>query len=608
MKARTPTRTPTSEEMDKVALLNKRVQDKKTQEIFEDNKISLDEVTDILEISQAGQGAPNNQTHTISILATMKSIAHTIQSKARWKKFCSDNHADENIYTFSSKGDFTQVSHITDRVTLPIVEAPKHIVACTHMTRMNNFLELAQFIERRNPELRIERRLRFYLDEFDEYIDKMREIVEQLVMMKCVEKIVIVTATARTIWCDRPGWTNLFILNPRIDDTNDTYLMFKDCRHIDTAILEAVTVPPVTDIIATTDKESIKVLTLHRRIMERHSDILSAGKIIFAPGCITRSSHEEVAFLWNHFGCSSFVFNGERTMDGFYGKLYLFDRTVIDVPHLRLCELESEQMKAYMKAEKMDLNASAQLNEVISDFIYRYNLLATPIVMTGLLCIERAQTLVHPVWGTFTDAIFHSAASPEKAYQLQRQLGHIRKWSTYRGIPRVFTNEIFRNDVKILESRAFSFGKNFGGVKASLSDYVSSGNDGALTSKEKKIKKTDERKNVISRIVEHDTSFATVNEVNRFLSDKLKTTIRIKKFHTVNGYVLTTRLNAIFKKNKDNLTAEDRLTVTKFERISQGQNISANKGQPYMVYPVYPTMESGPDEVRYIVRYLPPAE
>jgi hypothetical protein len=383
--------------------------------------------------------------------------------------------------------------------------------------------------------------------------------------------------------------------------------MFKDCRHIDTAILDAVTIPLITDIIPTIDKESIKVLTLHRRIVQRHPDILRAGNVIFAPGCIKRSSHEEVALLWNHLGCSSFVFNGERTNDGFYGKLYLFDRTVIDIPHLRLCELESEQMKEYMNSENMtDLTVSAQLNEVISDFVYRHNLLANPIVITGLLCIERAQTLVHPVWGTFTDAIFHSASSPEKAYQLQRELGHIRKWAKYRGAPRVFSNEIFRNDVNILESRAFNFGKNFGGVKASLNDYVSTGNDGALTSVEKKIKKTGDRKNVISRIIQHNLHFTSINDVNRFLSDKLKTAIRIKGFYKIDDYELSTRLNAIVKKNKKNLTAEDRLTIAKFERISVGQNISASKGQPYMVYPVYPTMESKPDEVRYIVRYLPP--
>ena len=600
-------RSPTPEEMNKVLLLNKRVQDKKTQEIFENDKISLDEVTDILEISQAGQGITKSETHTISILATMKSIAHTIQSQARWKKFCSDNNTDDNIYTFSSRGDFTQVSHITDRITLPIKEAPKHIVACTHLTRMNNFLEVARFIERRNSELRTERRLRFYLDEFDEYIDKMRDIVEELIIMKCVEKIVIVTATARKVWCERVGWDSLFVLNPRIDDTDESYLMFKDCRHIDTAILDRVEIPLVTSIVATTDRESIKVLTLHRRIMNMNPDILNMGKIIFAPGCITRSSHEEVALLWNHFGCSSFVFNGERTNNGFYGKLYLFDRTVIDVPHLRLCELESSEMKSYIKAENVsNLNASAQLNEVISDFIYRYNLLATPIVITGLLCIGRAQTLVHPVWGTFTDAIFHSAGSPEKAYQLQRQLGHIRNWTTYRGIPRVFSSEIFRNDVKILESRAFNFGRSFGGVKASLNDYVSTGNDGALTSIEKRIKKTGDRKNVISRIIEYPQHFTSINAVNQFLSDKLKTTVRIKKFHTIDGYELSTRLNAIVKKKKESLTAEDRLTTAKFERIAVGQNISASKGQPYMVYPVYHTMESSPEEVRYIVRYLPP--
>ena len=121
-------RSPTPEEMAKVQLLVKLIQNLKTREIFEDDKkVSGDEVLDILELSQSEQnssesteGPSTQKAYTISILATMKSIAHTIQSQARWKKFCEDNKTDELVYTFSSKGDFTHVSHVTDCVTLPV--------------------------------------------------------------------------------------------------------------------------------------------------------------------------------------------------------------------------------------------------------------------------------------------------------------------------------------------------------------------------------------------------------------------------------------------------------------------------------------------------------
>jgi hypothetical protein len=591
----------------KVMLLLKRVQDRKTQEIFEDEneKISGDEVTDILEISQQQQGfVTSDETITISFLLTMKNIAHTITSKARWKKFCEDNNVQDLIYTFSSRGDFTSVRDITDLISLGANEAPKHIVACTHIARMKNILEISRFLERRNPEWRKERRLRIYLDEFDEYADEMRGIVEELAAMNCVEQIVIVTASARLVWCNRPGWKSLYVLNPRILDAEGTYLMFKDCKHVDTGSLHAVEIHPVIDLVPTTDRGTIELLTLHRRIIDKYPDILKPGRVLFVPGCILRRSHEDVAMFWNSFGCSAFVFNGERTIDGFYGKLYLPDRTVIDIPHLRLDQLESSEMKTHLKGIG-DMSNSAQLNEIIADYIFRHSLFSTPIAITGLLCIERAQTLMHPVWGTFTDAIFNGACSPEKAYQLQRQLGHVRKWDTFRGIPRVFSPETFRRDVLILESRADEFGRKFGGNRATLDDYVASGTDALLTSKEKKLKNSEETKRIISNIVQHPTPFKTISDVNKFLAEKTKRSVNVKPFHRVDGYELSTRLNSILKKKKKELTAEDRLTTAKLDRISIGQNISANKGQPYMVYPVYPTMNSPSDEVMYIVRYIP---
>jgi hypothetical protein len=470
---------------------------------------------------------------------------------------------------------------------------------------MRDFLEIARFLERRNSELRVERRLRFYLDEFDEYIEVMRGIVEELVMLKCVEKIVIVTATAARIWGNRLGWESLFVLNPRIGTDDESYLMFKDCKHVDNASLDAVEIAPIQELMPAADKGSIPLLTLHRRIIAQYPDILTPGRVLFVPGCISRASHEDVAHFWNKFGCSSFVFNGSRTIDGFYGRLYLTDRTVVDVPHLKLCELESDAMKTYIQRESLNPSNPAQLNDIIADLIVRYNLLSTPVAITGLMCIERAQSIVHPVWGTFTDAIFYRAASPEKAYQLQRQLGHIKKWATYRGIPRVFTNATFREDVKILESRADAFGRKFGGMHATLTDYVASGKEGGLTSHEKKDKKSENRKLVLNAIVQHTTPFRDIKDVNAFIKEKTGKR-GVQEFTERKGYKLSGRLLSIYKKKSvDDLTEDDRLTVAKYERIGIGQNISGSKGQPYMVYPVYPTMESPPSAVMYFVRYIP---
>jgi hypothetical protein len=70
--------------------------------------------------------------------------------------------------------------------------------------------------------------------------------------------------------------------------------------------------------------------------------------------------------------------------------------------------------------------------------------------------------------------------------------------------------------------------------------------------------------------------------------------------------MISTRLNAYYHKKKDELDASNRLTKEFYNNIKLGMNISANKdsGQPYMVYPVYETMESNASDFKYYVRYL----
>lgn len=588
----------------KLEMINKRVQDRKTAEIFENNILTYDEIQDLLEISEEQQGSLIQEDKiVVSFLSTMKTIAHTAQSKTRWEEFVKTHNIDNEVYTFSSKGDFSKTHQIKEKLGLPSV--PRHIVMCTHEVRMDNLLEIALHLEELNTQLRIPRKLRIYLDEFDKYADQMREIINQLVMMNCVEVIVLVTATPKKLWSAQPEWRNIFLLNPQIEDPG-TYIMFKDCHHICADRLNKIEPIVLTWLDDVDRSEDKALLDLHGRVMRQFPNILEPNRVIFAPGNVRRVSHELVGKFWNHFGCAVMIINGQRTNEGFYGVLILPDQSIIDIPHMRREDFESETMLNYFEISGELQTSDAQLNEIISEFYCRYNLSATPLVITGRLCVERAQTLVHPIWGTFTDAIYFKAVNPDDAYQQQRQLGHIRDWDNYRGIPRVISPEQFRRDVLILEARADNFAKRHGGEFVTLEDYVGAGG-GVLTSKELKEKKKGERMETRERIIIHQESFTTIAMVNTFLTEKIETRVAIRPFHTVDGYQLSTRLTTYYKKNKEELVAEDRLTREKYDRLkSRGLNISANKGQSYMVYPVYPTMMSAPNDVEYYVSYLPP--
>jgi len=595
---------------EKLQQLIKKVQDRKTQEIFEDNNIELDEIQEIFKISDNAQTKTINETYsTISILATMKSIAHTIQSKARWQQFCKDTNTLEEIYTFSSKGDFKKKDHII--VKIAERTHPKNIVMCTHKIRITDILELARYINEINPELKRPRRLRIYLDEFDKYAPSMRDIVNNLVILDSVEKIVLVTATPRELWGVNNGWENIFVLNPVIYDTTNNYLGIRDCRHFDTDLLTS-NIPYNAFWVQMAEEESwntsdVKLIETHHRIIMEYPDILLPNNVIFAPGNITRVSHELVARFWNHkdFKASVAIINGERTKDGYYGRLYLVGGQVVDIPHIKICHLKSREMIEYFKNKDDDeKNMEAQLNEIIADLYMWHQLNKHPFVITGRLCVERAQTLVHPVWGTFTNAIYFKHSSPEDAYQQQRQLGLVRNWPTYRGIPRVFCSNTFCQDVLILEERASNFARLNHGRLASVSDYIAA-SEGDLTSKEEREAERKRKDYDSSRIVE-GPAFRTIDEVNTFLSIKLKTTISINEFHVMKGYKLSTRLNTYYKKRKADLTEDDRLIYSNYKSISIGLNISSKSGQPYMVYPVYDTISSPPSDVKYYVRYLPP--
>lgn len=103
--------------------------------------------------------------------------------------------------------------------------------------------------------------------------------------------------------------------------------------------------------------------------------------------------------------------------------------------------------------------------------------------------------------------------------------------------------------------------------------------------------------------IAHPTPFKTIKEVKDFLKEKLNKNVNPSAFYEIDGYILSTRLNSYYNKNKEELLSTDRLTIDKYNTISLGLNLSkTGNGQPYMVYPVYTNMTS--EEVLYYVRYL----
>lgn len=103
--------------------------------------------------------------------------------------------------------------------------------------------------------------------------------------------------------------------------------------------------------------------------------------------------------------------------------------------------------------------------------------------------------------------------------------------------------------------------------------------------------------------IAHPTAFKTIIEVKAFLNELFGKVINPTAFHEIDGYIISTRLNSYYNKNKEELLADDRLTIDKYNSIALGLNLSkTGNGQNYMVYPVYNDMIS--KVVSYYVRYI----
>ena len=103
--------------------------------------------------------------------------------------------------------------------------------------------------------------------------------------------------------------------------------------------------------------------------------------------------------------------------------------------------------------------------------------------------------------------------------------------------------------------------------------------------------------------IAHPTPFKTIKEVETFLKETLNKVVKLKSFHMKDGYLLSTRLNSYYNKNKKELLSTDRLTIDKYNTIALGLNLSkTGNGQNYMVYPVYTDINT--KDALYYVRYL----
>lgn len=524
---------------------------------------------------------------SIHLVFTMNTLLNNAQFSCRLDSI-EKAYGKGSVVVFASKynGTYTHVKSLQELLGC-IVDAhtcPRVVVMCSNDIRFEEGFKFANIINSNDSNVK---RIFAYYDELHKYInDKLRSQIESLNDMDIVKGIMALSATPDRI-LERTGfWSRIQIID--LQDFNeadyagfgdmlfnlidDYFVDYKRPRAFDFAALEA------------------DVIGFIEHTLDKHPEILTEGSKVFLPAHIRRAGHKEIRRIVIE-RCPRavvVVLNGE-------------EKTL------------SYSENGHWKTINI-VSVTEEVCSVISKKIAENKLEGRPLVITGFLCIGMGQTLMEKTTGTFTSAIIsHLDLTNDELYQLGGRLtGRTKGWEKFSRTNIYCPTKIMRR-LNAMEQCARNIALEHNGDMITESDYLAplltmgeTGIAAIENIRPKKEKKAPRPKKPSAS--EHPVAFGTLNEVDNFLTNMFKKPTQPRSFVQRDGYTISTRLLSYYKKKKDELVAGDRLTLPFFRNINVGMNISKKEGsgQPYMVYPVYESMDSGPSEFKYYVRYMQP--
>lgn len=533
---------------------------------------------------------------SIHFIFTMNTLLNNKQFAKRLEEI-EKKYGPGSVCIFSSKYD-GKYAHVKNKLELQgrimnETSCPRVVIMCSNPTRFSDGLDVISVL---NKNTTCVKRVLLYFDELHEYInDLLRSQIEQTHNLDIVKGILALTASPANIWKKSDIWSNIKLL--QIDEYGESdYVGYKDMNFMNVDdFFETPYVPPGPFDYPEMDYQTIGFID---NVLSKYPDILADNTRSFIPAHKRRSGHYAVRDLVFNMKSNAIVIvlNGVeksiqyKDLDGNIKKIELNPK----------CDKNSTE------------RSCEEVCETISRLINQHALQNRPIVITGLLCVGMGQTLTHSSLGSFTSAIFgHMDLENDEIYQLfGRITGRMKSWVTYTPTT-VYCPTIIMNRCSVMEECARNMATEHNGEIVTLEDYMEpmhtmgeAGKDTMDNIREKKEKKAPKPKLDNSGIVE-SRPFTRMEDVKDYLAGYFDRCIKLHSFYEKDGYKLSTRLNAYYKKDKEELLATDRLTATRYKEISLRQNISSTgNGQKYMVYPVYETMETPREEVRYYVRHL----
>ncbi len=483
-----------------------------------------------------------NDTHTVNIIFCDNNLLLTQQTSKRVRDDLEGytNNGERYIEFSSNSKTDTKTK---DSVYKKIVnDRTKNVLCCTNETRVT---EIASLITDLSTARFTKNLFKFkiWLDEADKFTGFINKSFKALLENFQNVQLYCLTATPKKLF-DTYDQLNVF---PLENTTRPDYHGWNDNKLI------------IEDNYTTIENYVLYILTKYA------NQYLKPTTKWYIPANFKKSSHEAVKNICVGFGFAVIIVNGEGV------------------------KLTLPNKKHYIfKKDK-------ELNKMITKLYKQYELKKYPLAVTGNICVGRGISIMSKKF-IFDFGILSSCVNQQEASQNSGRLkGNIKDWKIYKQ-PIVFTTSRFDNVAKTWEQKSRELG-----MKAFRQQE---NGEGTLVNKSE-FKTLNEKYDFIV----HNSLFSTFDEAKDFLKAKKKD-MGIKKvairgaFVELNGYKISTKLIPRGK-SKNDLTEDNIILEENAHKISPGRCISTtNKGSRFLILPLYESIDSPPESVKYQVRYL----
>jgi hypothetical protein len=540
----------------------------------------------------------DKEGRSIHIVFTMNTLLNNKQFSNRLREV-NDKYGDSSVCVFASvyKGDYKHIKkaeHIfkdpepttkaakaakAEKAANAEHEMPRIVIACSNTKRFNDCFDIIYKLNEGNTDVK---RVFVYFDELHKYIKNtacnIRKHIENINDLDIVSALYAMSASPNNIWSDNKMgfWSNINIL--QIDNYYDTdYIGYNDIHFTcygDND--EAYRSTKNTDYIDKGFKDSeIFTINFIKDTLIKYPEILSKYSRVFIPANMRRVSHN---YLREHLfayepSCVIVMLNGIEKSIQYIDN----DGDIISMP-LILKE--------------------GELGDLIVENIDKYNLHNRPIIFIGYNCVGMGQTLITEKLGNFTSAIFgYDEILNDNMYQLfGRITGRFKNWKNYN-VTKVYCTLLCKHISNIMEKCAKNIAINHNNKLLNNTNYLEPFNNTNIDSFSKE-EINMVKKNFKIKDYEYNNwngPLTSIQEVEKVLTQLFKSSITIKDFINIDGYLLSKNLKKYYKKPNIDLKAINRLTIDKYTdiTISLKKCISnENKTYKYIVLPVYASLDS----------------